>query len=671
MTTNAPTNEPETYDNRTLTRIPGLGWLKQLNIGAKLTTGFAILVILTLLVIAFAFLASREAAVKIGDTNDYSSPTAIAAFQAEAELLRMQAGIRGYLALGDVRFRDGYDEARVGFENQLTQLQLLEPRMGQANQGRLEELVDTFNVWSQWPERLFDLRADRLEREPAYKVLAIDGVQSGGQVLLGFRTLIEQQVLREANAENLELMADMAQFQVSFAAMLSGLRNYVATQNEIYRQEYASNLTLNEIAWQTLLDKAGRNLLTTSQVALLDSIEANRTAFLELPGSEIFPILEGDQVRQDLYLFAKEAEPRAQLMADLLEDIAQEAQLQLQKDLQTSNDELAAARWQTVVGGVIAVFLGAVLAVILQANIVGPVRRLTRVSERIREGNFEAQATVESGDEIGTLARTFNNMTTRLRETLFQVRKERKRANDLLNVVIPIGVQLSSEKDFNRLLEKMLIEAKTFCRADAGSLYLFDGNELRFAIVHNDTLGMMDGGTSGNEVTLQPIPLYDKTGEPDFRTVAATAVLRKETINIEDVYHSGYDFPGTHEFDAQTTYHTQSMLTIPLLDSDDGVLGVLQLLNAKDPETGQIVPFDANLQQMMDSFSSLAVAALAAYMREQALRQRIRQLEIQINEAEVQQQVQQTVESDFFKDLQGKAREIRKRRQQAREQTED
>ena len=61
-------------------------------------------------------------------------------------------------------------------------------------------------------------------------------------------------------------------------------------------------------------------------------------------------------------------------------------------------------------------------------------------------------------------------MTRRLRNTLVQVNKEKKRADDLLNVVIPIGVDLSSEKDFNRLLEKMLLEAKQFCHANAGIL---------------------------------------------------------------------------------------------------------------------------------------------------------------------------------------------------------
>ena len=63
-------------------------------------------------------------------------------------------------------------------------------------------------------------------------------------------------------------------------------------------------------------------------------------------------------------------------------------------------------------------------------------------------------------------------MTRQLSETLTQVSKEKKRADDLLDVVIPIGVTLASETDFNRLLENMLLEAKSFCRSDAGTLYL-------------------------------------------------------------------------------------------------------------------------------------------------------------------------------------------------------
>jgi hypothetical protein len=110
-----------------------------------------------------------------------------------------------------------------------------------------------------------------------------------------------------------------------------------------------------------------------------------------------------------------------------------------------------------------------------------------------------------------------------------------------------------------------------------------------------------------------------------------------------------------------------SLLALPLKNSEGQVLGVLQLMNAQDMEAGQVVPFDTNLQQMMESFSSLAVAALEAYIREQKLQQQIQQLKIEIDEVKRQKQVSEIVETDFFQDLRSKVRTLRSRGQRAAE----
>ncbi len=85
----------------------------------------------------------------------------------------------------------------------------------------------------------------------------------------------------------------------------------------------------------------------------------------------------------------------------------------------------------------------------------------------------------------------------------------------------------------------------------------------------------------------------------------------------------------------------------------------------KTPTAAKSSPSTGNLQQMMESFSSLAVAALEAYIREQALRQEIQQLKlrIEIDTEKREQQVVEIVETDFFRDLQSKAKEMRKRGQ--------
>jgi GAF domain-containing protein len=107
-----------------------------------------------------------------------------------------------------------------------------------------------------------------------------------------------------------------------------------------------------------------------------------------------------------------------------------------------------------------------------------------------------------------------------------------------------------------------------------------------------------------------------------------------------------------------------SVLAIPLKSSQGDVLGILELFNAKDPESDQIIPFDSNLQEMMESFSSLAVAALEAYNREQKLHLEIQELRIEIDEVKRQKQISEIVETDFFQDLQEKARAVRDRRSQ-------
>ena len=181
--------------------------------------------------------------------------------------------------------------------------------------------------------------------------------------------------------------------------------------------------------------------------------------------------------------------------------------------------------------------------------------------------------------------------------------------------MIPIGVQLSSEKDGKRLLEKIVMEAKTFCRADAGTLYAVsqEKQQLEFVIVRNDTCDIAQGGTTKNDVTFAPLPL--QSDELDYEAIATQVALNGNSSNIAD-----HGKPST----IIAEYQIKSMLTIPLKNSADQVLGVLQLINSLDSDSNEVIPFDQNLQQMMESFSSLAVAALEAYIREQSLRQEIK-----------------------------------------------
>ncbi|MFA7269324.1 MAG: HD domain-containing phosphohydrolase [Sterolibacterium sp.] len=176
-----------------------------------------------------------------------------------------------------------------------------------------------------------------------------------------------------------------------------------------------------------------------------------------------------------------------------------------------------------------------------------------------------------------------------------------------------IGAALSSERDIDRLLERILVAAKDITRADGGTLYRAtdDGKGLRFEILRNDTLKIALGGTSGNPITFPDLPFTNEQGEQNNSMVAVYAALHNQTVNIEDAYAvEGFDFSGTRKFDERTHYRSKSFLTVPMKNHENAIIGVLQLINSLDPDTRLVVPFSAADQRLVESLSSQAAIAL-------------------------------------------------------------
>jgi HD-GYP domain-containing protein (c-di-GMP phosphodiesterase class II) len=182
----------------------------------------------------------------------------------------------------------------------------------------------------------------------------------------------------------------------------------------------------------------------------------------------------------------------------------------------------------------------------------------------------------------------------------------------LLRKLNSVGIALSAEKDHGRLLEIILMRAKEMTRADGGTLYLrTDENTLSFEIVHTDSLNIHMGGIQGEPISFYPVKLVKDNGEPNTHNVAACAVLKNETINIPDAYsNEEFDFTGTRNFDKKTGYRSQSFLTVPMTNHENEIIGVLQLINAKDSQTGEINIFSGLDQQVVESLASQAAVTL-------------------------------------------------------------
>ena len=175
-----------------------------------------------------------------------------------------------------------------------------------------------------------------------------------------------------------------------------------------------------------------------------------------------------------------------------------------------------------------------------------------------------------------------------------------------------IGVALSAEHDNKRLLETILLGAKELTNADGGTLYtVTEEGTLKFEILRTLSLDIAMGGTTGKPITLSPLPIYLEDGSPNTNMVAAYSVLNAITVNIADAYLTeGFDFSGTRQFDEKMGYRSQSFLTVPMKNHENEMIGVLQLINAIDPMTNQIIAFSESHQRLVESLASQAAVAL-------------------------------------------------------------
>lgn len=189
-------------------------------------------------------------------------------------------------------------------------------------------------------------------------------------------------------------------------------------------------------------------------------------------------------------------------------------------------------------------------------------------------------------------------------------KEDANRLSDL-ETLTQIGIALSSQQDETKLLKMILAGVMELTNADAGTLYLvYNDNSLSFSIFANKTLNIKPSLILETELPITSIPLYIKQ-EPNLKNVVSYCYHKNITIHIPDAYQlNHFDFTGLHNMDARLGYHSQSTLAIPMRDHQNKIIGVLQIINAKDDESGANIPFSEERIKIAESLASQAAISL-------------------------------------------------------------
>lgn len=173
-----------------------------------------------------------------------------------------------------------------------------------------------------------------------------------------------------------------------------------------------------------------------------------------------------------------------------------------------------------------------------------------------------------------------------------------------LKLILDLGLEISQIKDIDLLLEKILSEARKFTNCDAGSIYVKEGNSLKFSYAQNDTMQ--------RQLPIgRKLPYSTFTVPINNNSIAGYVAANSTLLNISDVYEIENHFPFSfnRSYDDITGYRTCSMLTIPLKNFRNDVIGVLQLINAMDAQ-GDVISFADDDQEIITYFAGNAASAV-------------------------------------------------------------
>ncbi|MGH7283968.1 MAG: GAF domain-containing protein, partial [Polyangiaceae bacterium] len=232
------------------------------------------------------------------------------------------------------------------------------------------------------------------------------------------------------------------------------------------------------------------------------------------------------------------------------------------------------------------------------------------VSQAARAGLATLLSESPTGDELFlAVTRTLELLDVRARANSSGkwLTRYRYELGELLNIARAV----TTERDVNKLLELILQKSRFITGADAGSIYVVEGDEktpkLRFKLTQNESREF-----DSREFV---IPMSN-------RSIAGSAALNKKSINIADVYElpAGSPFGFDKSFDEKIGYVTKSMLTVPLISQRDEVIGVIQLINKKkDPESrlhgkhdvdAHVIAFDERSEELLGMLAAQAGVAL-------------------------------------------------------------
>ncbi len=389
--------------------------LLNLPVGKKLATGFGIVLLILVMLVAFVeFELTAQDALQ-NRVIELRFPTNIAGHDLVNGINYSLAALRGYMILGKDKFKQQRQEAWREIDNNLEIMtQMSKNWTVTKNLETLAELKSTLAAFKIAQQRVEDISHSENE-QPAMKMLLTEAAPRATKIVAAITSMINEEKKQAATPERKALLATFADSRGSFAMGLASIRGYLISGEQKWADDFNRRWAVNTARLKTIQEK--RYLLTNIQQRHFKVYVDMRKAFAPLP-PKMFEIRGSNKWNMANYLLDTEAAPQANRALKLLSAMVENQNQLVAADAQLLKDSSRNLKLVAMIATVIALIIGGWVAWLITKMIIAPLTEALAVSRRIAAGDLSSDIIITSKDETGQLLQGMKEMQDRLTQVI-------------------------------------------------------------------------------------------------------------------------------------------------------------------------------------------------------------------------------------------------------------
>ena len=388
---------------------------KDMTIGKKVGFGFGFMTLILMGVVLLTIQKVRTMEIITKRVVELRTPTAHASLMMLNGINHSLASLRGWIILGDQKFQT---ERSIAWEEQinpsLNLMHGLAPNWTDPeNKTRLKSIEKEITNFKAVQKKIEDI-AQTSENSPAQKILFTQAEPLEKSIVVTISEMIRTEMKDNKNSKDKQLIEALGNIETTTSLALERADEFLLSGNPEFKKESLDNWKKN-IAYMSVLKKY-KNNFNKAQIKNFESLQVKLNQFGPLL-EQIIRIRSGAEWNLANHWVKTDAAPVAFRIKELLQEMTSVQEELLESDVA----EISRKTHFLVVLLVALFFSAALISSALGANITSsiskPILDVCNLADEIAHGNqTKKRLPVFSGNELGTLSQSFNQLLDRLQE---------------------------------------------------------------------------------------------------------------------------------------------------------------------------------------------------------------------------------------------------------------